>query len=232
MQKNTVIISNNKGKIVDEIKKSQIKISNKHFIMDILEDGRLENIIEKVTKDEVIVIKSPLIPKGYLTGYEQFISVLDNFINYVLNYIDSPELIKEIIIKCLMDSDILLSKKYYFDAENIEYYKYNFNFLIVKSFYKNLLTLKDEMKDELKVININPELITLNNKNDIKNLLRIVDELVFINRNDYKILSLFTEIHNSRYNLYLDWYKMLLLKYINNIDFIMKYAKYKNNLYN
>ena len=140
MQKN-IIYSNEKTKeIINIVKKSQMKISNKYLILDILEDGRLNAIIKKITNDKIFISKSPLLPKGYLTGYEQFISLLDNFSSYILNFVDSPGLIKEIIIKCLSNSDILLSKKYFFDTENIKYYKNNFNILIGRAFYKNLIS--------------------------------------------------------------------------------------------
>ncbi len=231
MQKN-IIYSNEKTKeIINIVKKSQMKISNKYLILDILEDGRLNAIIKKITNDKIFISKSPILSKGYLTGYEQFISILDNFISYILNFVDSPGLIKEIIIKCLLDSDILLSKKYFFDTENIKYYKYNFNILIGRAFYKNLIKLKKELKEELKKINLDIETVNINDANDINYITGIINELVFINRNDYKILSLFTDIDNSKYNLYLDWYKMLLTKYIMNIDFIKQYRNYKKNLY-
>ena len=211
-------------KIINVIKNNKIRILNKNLMLDILDDGKLDLLIKNITNDKIMVIKSPLVPKGYLTGYEQFVSILDNFISYALNYINSSELIKEIIVRCLSENQILLSKKYFYDPENIEYYKYNFNLSISRIFYNNLIKLNNSLEEELSIININ-----INNKKDISYLTRFLDEIIFINRNDYKILSLFTPIDDKKYDLYLNWYKMLLTKYINNIDFIKIYREYKNS---
>ena len=218
-----------KKKLIDTILKSTLKVNNKFLILQLIDDGDLDCIINKIESDKIYVLKSPINPNGYLTGYEQFINILDNFITYVLNYLNSYEMIKEIISNCIKNSNILLSKKYFYDTENIEYFKYNYNLLIVKIFYNNLIILKNELQNEMNQINLNIEQINLNNKKDASYLTTILSEIVLINKNDYKILSLFTSINKNKYDLYYTWYKILLSKYIKNMDFINAYRNFNNN---
>ena len=58
-----------KKKIISVVKKNKIKVLNKNFIKEILDGDELDSIIEKVTNDKIKIIKSPIISKGYLTGY-------------------------------------------------------------------------------------------------------------------------------------------------------------------
>lgn len=225
--------SDKKRKLITTIKNSKIKLSNKILILSLIDSGNLDNMINEIKEDNINIIKSPLVPKGYLTGYEQFISVLDKFISYILNLIDSPELIEAIIINCLKNNKILLSRKYVYDNENIDYYKTNYNHLIVNIFYNNLIKMKNDLSEELHRINFNIEKVDLSNNSSSEYLVRLISELVFLNKNDYKLLSLFTNISEKKYNIFLNWYKMLFYKYINNLDFISVYREYNksNNNY-
>lgn len=219
--------SNKKKKLYRAIKKSNLKISNRALILSLLDNDTLDNTIKKIDKSDVKVIKSPLIKKGYLTGYEQFISILDKFISYALDLIYNHELI-EIILMNLSDKKILLSKRYVYDAENIEYYQYNFNYLIVYNFFNNLIKLKKDLSIELKKINLELDNMNLDNIVDTQKLVNIISEIIFINKNNYIISSLFTSISEERYQLFLDWYKFLLHKYIENMNFIYAYREFKN----
>ncbi len=101
--------------------------------------------------------------------------------------------------------------------------------MISRIFYNNLIILKKSLEEELNKININIKEIDIIDKGDVAYLTKIINEIVFINRNDYKVLSLFTNIDNNKYDLYSNWYGMLLSKYIANIDFIKAYRKYKSS---
>ena len=225
------ILSNisKKKKLINIIReKSNIKITNKIIIQELINDGSLDNIIYRIDNKKVIIQKSPINPKGYLTGYEQFINILDNFITHVINIVDSPELIMDIIINCLNnDPSILLCKKYYHDAGNLEFYTLKFDILIITIFYKNILMLKDKLTRELEIIHLDIEKIDINDKKDILYLASLIEEIVIVNRNNYKILALFNNISNDKYNLYLDWYCMLILNYEKNIKFILEYRRLK-----
>lgn len=227
MQSLVLNFSNKKESLYATINSSKIKISNKFLILNLIESGRLDDMIDKISDDIVIVLKSPLVPDGFLSSYEQFISILDNFISYTLNIIQSFELLEEIVLNCLDNSDILLSKKYYYDSENIEFYRLKFNTLIINIFYKNLLMLKGDIKEELDFINLNVDKIDIYVCNDNMYLINILEEIVLVNKNDYKIMALFRIVDDDKYDMYVDWYKMLLSRYIENIEFIYRYREFK-----
>ena len=224
-------IKKTKKELINVINKTtSIKITNKILIQELISDGALDNLIYKLNNEKVITLKSVLVPKGYLTGYEQFVCLLDNFITHIISVVDSPELIKTIIINCLnVNSNILLSKKYYYDVENISFYEYNYNYMITAIFYDNLVTLKDKLTKELDIIGLYIDKINIEDKNDIHRLTSIIEEIVLVNKSDYKLLSLFTKVNFNRYNLFLDWYSMLINKYQKNKNFIIEYRKLRNS---
>lgn len=217
----------NKKIIINIVKNRLINIRYKYLILDLIEDGVFDQKIQFIEDDKINVLKSPLVPKGYLTTYEQFLSILDNYISFCTNTINSPDHIKQIIINSLKDNDILLSKKYFFDNENIDYYKYNFKYLLCCIFYNNILILKNSLSEELREIKLDIDKLDLNNYNDVSLLTNLLKEISFLNRNSYMLLSLFEDVSDEKKELYIDWYKMLLQKYIKNIDFIKKYRKYQ-----
>lgn len=215
--------------LINAVNDNKKIIIHKFLILELIEDGSLDAYIEKIKENNIKVLKSPLNTKGYLTGYEQFIIILDNFITYINNFVNSPELEKNIIFNCLDNSSILLSDKYFYDNENIEFYKYNFNYAITYIFYDNLLKLQSDLKEELNSINLDINRININNSKDINYLINILEEIILVNKNDYKILSLFTKVEKDNYEKYIFWYKRLLSKYIDNKDFIKEYRKFKEN---
>lgn len=215
--------------LINAINDNKKTIVHKFLILELIEDGSLNDYIKKIKDNKIKVIKSPLNPKGYLTEYEQFIIILDNFIAYFNNHINSPELEKNIFSNCLDNNSILLSDKYFYDNENIEFYKYNFNYAIICTFYNNLLKLQSDLKEELNSINLNINKIDINNSEDINYLINILEEIIFVNKNDYKILSLFTKIEKDNYEKYIFWYKILLSKHIDNKEFIKEYREFKKN---
>lgn len=221
-------IANKKKKIYKTLKKSKMLISNKIIIMSLLDSGVLDNIINKINESNIQII-SPMIKKGYFTGYEQFISILDKFICYTLDIICNPELVEIILANNKNSKEFLLSNKYVNDVENIEYYKYNFNYLIVKVFFNNIIKVKNDLFEELKELKLEIVKIDLNNKDDVKKLVDIIREIILVNKNDYKILHLFTNISEEKKQIYIDWYKILLHKYITNKEFINSYRKLQKN---
>ena len=232
MQRLSFDLSIKKEELIRTIKENKINITNKFLVRELIYDGSLDSIINKISQSGITVFKSPLNKEGHLTGYEQFISLLDNFITYVLNHVNSPSLIKDIIVNCIKNNeDIFLSKKYFYDVSNTEQFLFEFNVMIVKNFYNNLLKMSDDLVEELDIININITKINIDNREDVLYLVNIIDELVFINRNNYKILGLFIKINKEKYNLYVDYYKMLIDKYKKNKNFIIEYRKFKDSNY-
>lgn len=219
----------NRKKLIKAINDNEKRIRHKYLILDLIEEKEFERVVALVKKDKIKVIRSPLVPKGYLTGFEHFIFILDDFITHYFNITNSPEDIKIIITNLLKDSDILLSNKYIYDNENISFYQYEFNYLLCKKFYYNLISMKKDLRKELKKIDLSISKISIKNLDDINGLTTLLGEISFINQNSYKIFALFDDIDSTRRELYIDIYKMLLQNYIKNIDFIKKYREFKNS---
>ncbi len=219
----------NKRCLINITKNRSYNIVHKYLILDLIETDIFDKKIGLIKKGKINILKSPLVPKGYLTMHEQFLSILDNFISYSTNIINSPEHTKQIVINCLKDSDIVLSEKYFFDNTNIYYYKYNFKYLLCRIFYNNLLILKNSLNEELKELNLDIDKIDLNKYSDVSLLNTLLGEISFLNRNSYMLISLFENVSEEKKELYIDWYKMLLQKHIKNIDFIKKYREFQHN---
>lgn len=219
----------NKRILINIANNRSYNIVHKYLILDLIETGIFDKKIKLIKKGKIDILKSPLVPKGYLTMHEQFLSVLDNFISYCVNTINSPEHTKQIVINCLRDSDIVLSKKYFFDNINIDYYSYNFKYLLSRIFYNNLIILKNSLSEELEEMHLDIDKIDLNKYSDVSLLTTLLGEISFLNRNSYMLISLFENVSDEKKELYIDWYKMLLQKHIKNIDFIQKYREFQHN---
>ena len=64
-------ITSKKEKLIDLIKKkSNIKVTNKFIIQELINDGDLDDIIYKINNKRVTVLNSPINPKGYFKYYE------------------------------------------------------------------------------------------------------------------------------------------------------------------
>ena len=89
--------------------------------------------------------------------------------------------------------------------------------------------MKRDLSDDLNLINLNIKMKDVLDKEEAEYLVGILSEIVFINKNDYKVMSLFTSISENRYELFLGWYKMLFSKYIRNMNFINIYREFKKD---
>lgn len=220
-------------KEVEEIVEKSNNLMNKLIILDLLKKNNLNEYITKIT-DKKIYIKGPtIIKKGYLTEYEQFIYILDNFITYFMNIINNIELIYKVIPLLISNKKVFLSKKNYYDNDNIKYYNTEFNKIIISNFYKNLILYKNDLEDYLINLEIDLEKIDITKPDNIKMLLSLLEELHFTNRHRYGVIALFEESNSTNHNIFLTYYELIFSAYHKNIKFIKEYRKFKeiNNIY-
>lgn len=208
------------------------KLNNlEHRIMtiEIINDGSLDNFIELLNHEKVKINSTSLIKKGYITSEEQFLRIIDNFITYFLNIFPTLDRLKVIISLCINSDNnmTLLSKDYLYDNTYIDYYIYNYNLMIINNFYYNAIKFQDELKDKFKQIKLEPKKINLKNRDDINSLINLLEELCFINKNHYALLSLFTKVNDDNYNLYLREWEIIFSNFLDNIDFVHEYQKFK-----
>ena len=153
--------SANKERIYNTTLKS--KNIDKGDIIALLDTDCLDNIINRITKDKTILNCNSIIKKGYLTGEEQFIDLLSNFIYYFRMMLPTIVHNNMCIYNIFKNQEptILLNKDYYHDNKNEEYNK-EFKKLIVRNMYENIKILyanksSSEIENELNELRFNVE---------------------------------------------------------------------------
>ena len=229
----TIINDNkkNKGEILYNITKNNNYIKNKIIILALLEENKLDNIIKDITDSKIPVSGSAFLKQDKISGYDNFIYFLDSFITYVMHIINNYSIIDNVIIECLSnkESTILLEKIYPYDDNNISRIKYNYKLMIISNFYYNLKEFSTELSDKYNMLKLDLNNIDITNEDDIDKLINLLEELCFINKDNYYLLSLFTKVKEDNYDIYLSYHERLLDNYIKNISFIKAYQLFKKN---
>lgn len=208
-------------------------IQNKNLIFTFLLGDTLDNYINSLDDNKVNIKINTVIKKGYFTSEEQFLSILDSFITYLSNILNNITLLEKIFSMCVNNEHgkVLLSKKYIFDNDNINYFYNKFNLMIINNFYNNLLILKNELTYELDIIDIDLNKFNINNSKDVKKITRILGDICFINTDrEYMLLSLFNSINKINNKILLDHFEILISNYIKNIKFLVEYHKLKESI--
>lgn len=200
-------------------------IINKFFIIRFLLDDTLDRYIERLSDDDIALNIDSYVKKGYFTSDEQFICILDNFITYFLGIVSDIN-VGEMVFKACINSnvwDIFLDKKYFHDNDNIGYFYYHFNLVIIDSFCYNLKLFKDDLMYEFGSLSLNMDKFNIKKKSDVKKVTMLLGDLCFINKgNDYMLFSLFNRI-NRKSSIGLSHFEILFSNYFKNIDFLEKY---------
>lgn len=167
----------------------------------LINEGSIDHIINKINDDITLTNSKAIIKKGFLTGNEQFISILVGMISYFSsNFIVLKD--KESALAYILEQTIpnfLLCKNYWGDNNFITYYTKNMNKLFVKNFYDNIKFIYDEYYDFFNSININNKL-NINRIKDTNLLLNFMVKLVWCNciNNQFSIIYVFS---NYKYRI-------------------------------
>lgn len=192
--------SANKERIYNTTLKS--KNIDKGDIIALLDTDCLDNIINRITKDKTILNSNSIIKKGYLTGEEQFIDLLSNFIYYfrmMLPTIVHNNMCIYNIFKNQVPT-ILLNKDYYHDNKNEEYNK-EFKKLIVRNMYDNIKILYPNFSNKVwKKFKISDNM-DIGNDKDVDTLFNFMRLLTWSNINEYAILYLFDNLTFAIYDM-------------------------------
>lgn len=226
MQKSIKLSSSSKKSIVLSIKKNKLirrmkilNIGNSLLISKIIKSDILDKSIKKINNNSIDYNNKPVLKKEYIDSYNHYIYILDNFIHYFYsNFNSNIDLEYEMLIGCLKEnSDILLCKKYVFDNDNINFYREEYNKIIINCFYYNICTFSDDIDDYLKRLSINIKRIDINNSNDINKILKVLKDIYMYNSDKHVVLSLFNKVDNSTHKFYLDGFEFMLYSYFNKI---------------
>ena len=139
-----------------------------------------------------------------------------------------------IVSQCVKsdENNTFLSKKYYGDYQFIDYFLRNYNLMIVNNFYYNYLNLSKDLEEEFKKVDMDVEKVDLKNDDSVYNLILLLEEICFINKNNFAILSLFSKITDDKYLLYKKQWEILLSNYLNNEEMLCAYRKFRKKMIN
>ena len=179
-----------------------LKIIDKGDIISLLDTVCLDNIINRITKDKTILNSNSIIKKGYLTGEEQFIDLLSNFIYYFRMMLPTIVHNNMCIYNIFKNQEptILLNKDYYHDNKNEEYNK-EFKKLIVRNMYDNIKILYPNFSNKVwKKFKISDNM-DIGNDKDVDTLFNFMRLLTWSNINEYAILYLFDSLTFAIYDM-------------------------------
>lgn len=239
---------NNKNRVEQlkrEIYNSNNNFQYHHLIIKLLNSGKINELIEQITDTKTKVNIDTLLNKNYLTGNEQFLTLLSNFIfifkedfYFLHNNFDS---IVEILLQNQKYTKFLLCKKYIGNNDYLSYFSFNIKRLIVCGFYINIKKLSKKsiiIKNFTKENNINLRKNLINSKKGIDNLYNVLLKisicntktlnsiLLFENINHYTELSIKrykdnnNKIKSSIYEYYIKEWENMIKNYNKKIDAI------------
>lgn len=219
-----------KNKIKAVINRSD-NLINGIFIVDLLDKGYLDKYMDYLSDNKIYIECPTIIKKKYLTEYEQFLCILDNFITYTINTFSNIELIYIILPLCIANDkdNIFLTKKYFYDNSNITYFNKEFNKLIIENFYNNCLVLRNELDKLFMAVGFDLDNIDKDNYNDLLKMVNLLEEICFVNRGKYGIIALFEKINDNNYNMFFMQYELLFTMYKKKWHFVMEYRNFKEN---
>ena len=142
----------------EEIKEIALNnYSNGASIYMLVNNNYLDHIINKINDEKTYPNTLSVVKKGYLTGNEQFVDVLNETLFY-FNSCFLPLEHKETHFANLLENYIpqfLLCKKYWGNNKYIPYYRKNMQKLIAKNFYENIKYIHEKYFDSGSAFNIN-----------------------------------------------------------------------------
>ncbi len=171
------------------------KKDNGGRIYQLINSNVLDKVIDLITDERTPTIVTSIVKKGYLTGNEQFIDMISNFIYYF----DSkfPTVChKELVLEFILEGQIpefLLCKKYWGDNNNMQYFIDSMNRTIVHNFYETLLFIDDKIMFKEFIKDLRD--INLENKKDLESILHLTEVLLWTNIDKFSTLYLFQNFH-------------------------------------
>lgn len=214
----------------------------------LIDDFALDEAIKKITDIKTKTNINSIIKKGYLTGNEQFVNILCEFIYYFemqfaivgkYSFIHLANMLEK------KEPKFLLCKNYWGNNDFIDYYTFNMKKLFVENFYSNIKFLWRNIEIQSffrshKITN----LLTLKTSKNIDKLFKILLDFVWCCKGDYCSIFLFSnyniilehnkkdypektteEITTSIYNFYSTQYEILIKNYNDNIQIVRKYLE-------
>lgn len=203
------------------------------IILYLFNHGALDKHIWYLQDVPIKIFKNRNTKDNYISSIKNYLYVVDNFIDFILNNYTLGSNYKEIIANCILcdNNKAFLLRDYYYNSSYTDYYMLNFKLITIYNFINNAIILEKDIKDELKNIGINLKRVNLNNKEDINMVFELLNELTFINKSKYGLIAFYSKLDLKIYENYALQYSMLINNYLRHIDLASAYATY-NREYN
>lgn len=232
--KNDNKIKQLKDEIINNNKNSQ----HHYLILKLLNQGNINDLVNKITDTKVKISVTSLTKKNYLSGNEQFLSLLNNFIYtfkenfYFLN--NNFDYIIELLLQNEKYTTYLLCKRYIGDNKNIKYFSYNIKRLTTYGFYYNIkkLAKKSELINQFaKDNNLNLRKNIIDSEEGLDYLYNALLKLSICNAKELNNVLLFEDTKHY-YNQFVTKYKFTNTTKKNIYDhYIRMWEKMINNYY-
>lgn len=230
----------------EELKELVLKmnVSNAGIIYQILNSKSIDIILKKITDEKTNIEGKSILKKKYLTGDEQFIVLLNQFVSFfdyhfpTINY-------KDLHIEYLMEyyfPNFLFCKKCCEDNNNLDYFQYEMKKAVVYNFHENIQNLYSEKDkkfwDRVKIT----KGMNIDDEKNVDNLFKLLKKIALANINDFSTIYLFDNYKsylkkidpkdkdktaeniikaiNTTNNFYAEQYSSLLNKFIKKEEYI------------
>lgn len=168
------------------------------MINKMLDKGVIDRLISKITNTKTKVNVISFTNKSYLSGAEQFLYLLNNFVCYFKDEFYFIKYNSDAIIELLLQEEketkYLLCKKYIGDNKYIDFYTSNTKKLIVRGFYQNLKNLSNKselIKNFVKENKINFNKGIEHNNEQLENVYQALLKLAMCNAKTLNVNLLF-----------------------------------------
>ena len=223
----------------EDLKQLALKKSdNGGRLYQLINSNKIDKIIDLITDEKTPAIKTTLVEKGYLTGNEQFLDMLNNFLYYFdMNFPTVSH--KDLMIQMILESQVpefLLCKKYWGDNDNIPYFTKEMDKTIINNFYNNVI-FTDDYKTFQKY-KIFPHKMNFEDKDDRDIVINLMKGIAWTNINDYSLVYLFDEFGTREKEFRkhykdkgkLEIYKILVEDYRMHFDILLSHYEKKKEL--
>ncbi|MDO5569373.1 MAG: hypothetical protein Q4G04_04610 [bacterium] len=172
--------------------------SNGAIIFQLINENVLDVVISKINDKKTNTVVTSLVKKGYLTGNEQFIDILSEFIYYYEKWF-APLSNKKVYIALILEKKFpkfLVCKNYWGDNNFIPYYQFNMKKVIVENMYDNIKFVYNKNQKFFKGVGINNRL-SLKNSKSIDVLFDFMKKLIWCNPDEFALFYVFDSYKKS-----------------------------------
>lgn len=224
--------------------KLDYSFTHSYLIYKLLDRGEINDLIDRISDEKTSATFSLSFKDKFLSGNEQFIVLLDNFISFFRNDFyfinESFDYIVGILLKNQKYNSYLLCKKYIGDNDNISFFSNSAKKLITNGFFNNIKILSKESDiidefakhnkirhnissidkysdDELDYIYDILIKISICNANFINSFLLFEDINGYISEYLKKDISKKEKVTNNIYNFYINQWEIMIDNYYKKI---------------